>query len=110
MEFGTDCTGCTSFNKKQASSCKTVSDTTLDVVHVTPIKINTISMKVFIIRGAVKYKPDFLGVRVRIRASWDGGILKVGMWGEDTCFSRLGYLVALVSNAMSMHYREVSHE
>jgi hypothetical protein len=25
----------------------------------------------------------------------------VGMWGEDTCFSSLGYLVALVSSAMS---------
>jgi len=25
----------------------------------------------------------------------------VGMWGGDTCFSRLGYLIALVSGAMS---------
>ena len=25
----------------------------------------------------------------------------MGMWGGDTCFSRLGYLVALVSSAMS---------
>ena len=29
------------------------------------------------------------------------GILKVVKWGGDTCFSRFGYLVAVVSSAMS---------
>jgi hypothetical protein len=43
----------------------------------------------------------FFSGRVRIQASWQGGILKVGMWGADTCFSRLGYLVAAVSSTLS---------